>query len=86
MPKKIRWGILGPGGIAHKFATGLKAIPDAEITAVGSRDLQRANAFADTFNIPHRHGNYTDLGHDPTVDVIPFLKVYIALTAPQCTG
>ena len=30
MPKKIRWGILGPGGIAHKFATGLKAVPDAE--------------------------------------------------------
>ena len=38
MPKKIRWGILGPGGIAHKFATGLKAVPDAEISAVGSRD------------------------------------------------
>ena len=48
MPKKIRWGILGPGTIAHKFATGLKAIPDAEIIAVGSRDLQRADKFADT--------------------------------------
>lgn len=39
MEKKIRWGILGPGTISQKFATGLKAIPDAEITAVGSRDL-----------------------------------------------
>ena len=45
MEKKIRWGILGPGTIAQKFATGLKAIPDAEITAVGSRVLQRANTF-----------------------------------------
>ena len=51
MPKKIRWGILGPGGIAHKFATGLKVIPDAEIVAVGSRDLQRTNNFADAFDM-----------------------------------
>ena len=32
MQEKIRWGILGPGTISQKFATGLKAIPDAEIT------------------------------------------------------
>ena len=77
MPKKIRWGILGPGGIAHKFATGLKAVPDAEISAVGSRDLQRANAFADTFDVPHRHGNYVDLADNPEVDVI-----YVATPHP----
>ncbi len=77
MPKKIRWGILGPGGIAHKFATGLKAVPDAEISAVGSRDLQRANTFADTFDIPQRHGSYIELVNDPEVDVI-----YVATPHP----
>lgn len=77
MQEKTRWGILGPGTISRKFTTGLKAIPDAEITAVGSRDLQRANAFADTFCIPHRHGNYTDLAHNPEVDVI-----YVATPHP----
>ena len=77
MQEKIRWGILGPGTISRKFATGLKAIPDAEIIAVGSRALQRANTFADTFNIPHRHGNYTDLAHNPEVDVI-----YVATPHP----
>ena len=77
MEKKIRWGILGPGTIAQKFATGLKAIPDAEITAVGSRVLQRANTFADAFDIPHRHGNYVDLAHNPEVDVI-----YVATPHP----
>ncbi len=77
MQKKTRWGILGPGTISQKFATGLKAVSDAEITAVGSRDLQRANAFADTFSIPHRHGNYTDLAHNPDVDVI-----YVATPHP----
>ena len=77
MRKKIRWGILGPGGIAHKFATGLKAVPDAEIIAVGSRDLQRANTFADAFNIPHRHGNYVELAANSEVDVI-----YVATPHP----
>ena len=77
MPKKIRWGILGPGGIAHKFATGLKAVPDAEIRAVGSRDLQRADAFADTFDIRHRHGSYIELVDNPEVDVI-----YVATPHP----
>ena len=77
MQKKIRWGILGPGAIAEKFATGLKAVPDAEITAVGSRVFQRANTFADAFNIPHRHGNYADLSHNPEVDVI-----YVATPHP----
>ena len=77
MPKKIRWGILGPGGIAHKFAIGLKAVPDTEIVAVGSRDPQRANTFADTFDIPHRHGSYIELANDPEVDVI-----YVATPHP----
>lgn len=77
MSGKIRWGILGPGGIAHKFADALKAIPDAEIIAVGSRDLQRANAFADTFDVPHRHGSYVELANDLEVDA-----VYVATPHP----
>ena len=77
MSEKIRWGILGPGGIAHKFAEALKSIPDAEIIAVGSRDLQRANTFADTFDIPHRHGSYVELTNNPEIDV-----VYVATPHP----
>lgn len=77
MLAKMRWGILGPGSIAHKFAIGLKAIPDAEIVAVGSRDLQRADTFADAFDIPYRHGNYVELAANSEVDV-----VYVATPHP----
>ena len=77
MSGKIRWGILGPGGIAHKFAEALKAIPDAEIIAVGSRDRQRADAFADMFDVPHRHSSYVELANNPEVDV-----VYVATPHP----
>lgn len=77
MSENIRWGILGPGGIAHKFADALKAISNAEIIAIGSRYLQRANTFADTFDVPHRHGSYVELANNPEVDVI-----YIATPHP----
>lgn len=68
--EKIRWGILAPGSIAHRFASGLEVIPDAELIAVGSRSKERADKFADEFDIPHRHGSYADLVNDPDVDAI----------------
>lgn len=66
----IRWGILGPGNIAKQFATGLGALPDADLVAVGSRSQGRADAFGDQFDVPRRHASYEDLVADPDVDVI----------------
>lgn len=77
MTTPFRWGILGAGGIAHKFATGLSVLPDAQLIAVGSRTQQNANKFADTFNIPHRHASYEALANDPEVDAI-----YVATPHP----
>jgi predicted dehydrogenase len=45
MERKIRWGILSTGNIARTFARGLAALPDAELLAVGSRNLATAIAF-----------------------------------------
>jgi len=70
MAKKIRWGILGPGDIAHTFAKGLGFVADAELVAVGSRSMERARKFAQEFGVPHAHGSYGDLVADPDVDVI----------------
>ncbi len=74
----VRWGILGPGKIAHKFATGLQAAPGAVLVAVGSRTQANADAFADTYGAPRRHGSYEALAADPDVDVI-----YVATPHPQ---
>jgi predicted dehydrogenase len=70
MYEKIRWGILGTGGIAHKFALGLTALDDVEMVAVGSRTQESADKFADEFNIPHRHASYEALVADADVDAI----------------
>lgn len=70
MGKVIKWGILAPGNIAHQFARGLSVLPDAELIAVGSRSKERADKFADEFDIPRRYGSYHDLVSDPDVDAI----------------
>ena len=66
----IRWGILGCGSIANKFATGLQAADDAELVAVGSRTQENADAFADKYGAPRRHASYEALAADPDVDAI----------------
>ncbi len=70
MNRVIRWGILGTGQIARQFAAGLKVLPDAELTAVGSRTTERAIEFGNRFNVPRRHGNYEGAANDPAVDVV----------------
>jgi len=70
MSKVIRWGILGCGRIAGKFAADLKLVSDAELIAVGSRSQETAAVFADEFNVKYRHASYAALVQNPEVDVI----------------
>jgi predicted dehydrogenase len=70
MTKIIKWGILGTGGIAHKFAPGLGDLPNIELLAVGSRSQSSADAFADEFKIERRYSSYEALARDPDIDAI----------------
>jgi predicted dehydrogenase len=65
-----RWGILGAGKIANKFATDLRLVEDAELVAIGSRDGDRGEAFAAQYQIPMVFKSYEDLVQSPDVDVI----------------
>ena len=66
----IKWGIIGTGRIAHTFATALQVVTNSELTAVGSRDMEKATQFASEFQIPKAYGSYEDLMKDPEVDVV----------------
>ncbi|WP_243058978.1 Gfo/Idh/MocA family protein [Nocardioides sp. SR21] len=70
MTDDIRWGILATGKIAHSFARDLALVPGARLTAVGSRRLDSAQAFAQEYGAAAAHGSYEDLVSDPDVDVI----------------
>ncbi|MFD2098762.1 Gfo/Idh/MocA family protein [Flagellimonas iocasae] len=70
MDTKIKWGIVGPGKIATDFTEDLKLMPDAEVAAVASRNLERAQQFADRFNIPNAFGSYDELFNSDAVDIV----------------
>jgi len=70
MTTPIRWGILSTGGIAATFVDDLRLLPDAVITAVGSRTEEAAKQFAATHGIPTAHGSWRALAEDPEVDVV----------------
>lgn len=70
MKSKIRWGIVGPGKIARKFADDLIQVSNTELTAVASRNSERAKLFADIYQIPHVFSDYNQLFECTDVDVI----------------
>jgi predicted dehydrogenase len=70
-PHRIRWGVLGTGHIARTFARDLALLTDeAELAAVGSRRLDRAQPFASELGFARAYGSYEDLAADPALDVI----------------
>jgi predicted dehydrogenase len=66
----LRWGIIGTGQIAKKFATGLTSAPTHKLVAVGSRSAENAKTFGDAFEVPNRHTTYEALVNDPDVDAV----------------
>lgn len=66
----LRWGVLGTGYIAREFVSALRAETAQVVTAVGSRSLASANAFADEFSITGRHEGYDALVGDDRVDIV----------------
>ncbi len=74
---KIRWGIAGPGVIAHKFAEAIGNVDEAELVAIASRSLERAEKFASEFNITNTFSSYEEMAASSSVDA-----VYISTAHP----
>ncbi len=68
--KKVRWGILGPGIIAHEFAHDFQFSQHAELAAVASRSKERGDAFARKFAVETVYTSYEDLYNDDGIDAI----------------
>ena len=49
--KKVKWGIIGPGKIAHRFANGMKESMAGEVIAIASKTEERRKSFGDKFKI-----------------------------------
>jgi len=70
----VKFGIIGLGGIASRFAKVLNTVEGAELMAVAARDKKRAEDFAEKFSAKKSYSNYLDLIEDKDIDII-----YIAL-------
>lgn len=68
--KTIKWGIIGLGKIANKFATDLATLENTELVAVASRSQKNANEFGEKFNVKKPYNSYEALAKDPEVDAI----------------
>ena len=63
-------GIIGAGHIAEKAATTLAAMDDMQCLAIGSRSLEKAQAFAKRFDISRAYGSYQELLEDPDIGLV----------------
>ena len=68
--RKVRWGIIGPGGISAILLRDLGRAANYEVVAVASRDRGRADRFASRFGISRVHATYEQLLADPGVDAV----------------
>ena len=66
----MKLAILGPGRIADTVAPALVALPEIECYAVASRNLERAQAFADKFGFQKAYGTYEEMLSDPEVELV----------------
>jgi len=76
--ERVRWGVVGTGGIAATFTADLELGETGRVVAVGSRSAEAAERFGDEFAVANRHSSYESLVGDPEVDV-----VYVATPHPM---
>lgn len=72
---KVRFGIIGLGVIAGRFAKVLRTAEGTALTAVASREMERSEKFAAEYGAARAYDTYMDLIQDEEVDI-----VYVALT------
>lgn len=74
--KKINWGIIGLGNIAHEFSKAIISTNNSKLIAISSNDENKLKKFIQQYNVEPRFSfkNYQDLINCNEVDI-----VYIAL-------
>ncbi len=66
----VRWGVIGPGGIATRFGDAMTFVDDGEVVGVSSRSIDRARGYADRFGVASAYQGVDDLLADDGVDAV----------------
>src|SRR6188768_4170206 len=71
MAETVRCGVIGAGGFAETcHIPGLKSHPNAEVTALCGRNLERCREMAGRNGIPHCFTDYHDLVARDDIDAV----------------
>ena len=77
MERKVRWAIIGCGRISRRMMGGMQNSEEADLRAIYSRDIKKAEAFAKEFGIPTWTDDLDGLIASGEIDV-----AYIAVNHP----
>lgn len=66
----VRFGVLGAADIGRKVIPGINASAICSVDAVASRDLVKAEAYAEELSIPRAYGSYEELLADSDIDAV----------------
>jgi len=68
--KRVRWGIIGPGMVAHRFAEDIQSVFNAQLLAVALRSQDKARAFAQIYKAESAYDDYRFLAEDTSIDAV----------------
>ena len=73
----IRWGFVGTGRIAHKFANEMRQVEEAQPVAVFGRNIEKAQKFAEEYHVSNVYNSMDEFIKCSEIDI-----AYIAVTHP----
>ena len=68
--RTVRWGIIGLGNIANKFAKDLLSVNGSELYAVASRSHKKASDFTVKYGAHKYYDSYEALSDDENIDAV----------------
>jgi len=66
----MKLGIIGAGNIAYTVSPAMMALPEIDCYAVSSRNLEKAEKFAETVGFEKAYGSYEAMLADPEVELV----------------
>ncbi|ADL52479.1 Gfo/Idh/MocA family protein [Clostridium cellulovorans] len=67
---KVKWGIMGTGAIANTVTEAIKIIPEAELVAVASRTIEKAEEFKNKHGMKLAFSSYEELAKSEDIDIV----------------
>ena len=67
---KVRWGLLSTANINRRLIPAIRASTRGELVAVASRTQERADAYAQEWQIPQAFGSYEAMLDSDAIDAV----------------